>query len=61
MKIITKKFLAAVTAAVMTASAFGMPVCAADGTSAKLSGWVSEDGTSRRYNDGVPYTGWLKN
>ncbi len=27
----------------------------------EYSGWATLDGVSRRYIDGVPYTGWLKN
>ncbi|MDE6596828.1 MAG: hypothetical protein K2K44_12580 [Oscillospiraceae bacterium] len=27
----------------------------------KFSGWAETDGVSRRYIDGKPYTGWLKN
>lgn len=27
----------------------------------KYTGWAKRDGISRRYSDGIPYTGWLKN
>ena len=55
MKKITKRIIAAVAAAVMTISAAGISSYAD-----KANGWVKEDGISRRYNNGSPYTGWLK-
>ncbi len=27
----------------------------------KYSGWTKQDGVKRRYSEGLPYTGWLKN
>ena len=56
MKSITKKIIAVVAAAAMTITAAGLSVFAD-----KSEGWVKEDGISRRYHEGTPYTGWLKN
>ena len=56
MKNLAKKIIAAVAAAAMTITAAGLSVSAD-----KTNGWVKEDGISRRYNEGTPYTGWLKN
>ena len=56
MKKITKKIMAAVAAAAVTITAAGLAVFAD-----KAEGWIKEDGVSRRYHDGAPYTGGLKN
>ncbi|MCH5347694.1 MAG: hypothetical protein J1E40_00095 [Oscillospiraceae bacterium] len=56
MKGITKKIIAAAAAAAMTITAVGLSAYAD-----KTNGWVKEDGVSRRYSSGSPYTGWLKN
>ncbi|MCH5193002.1 MAG: hypothetical protein J1F11_03505 [Oscillospiraceae bacterium] len=60
MKGITKKIIAVIAAAAtiitaMTITAAGMAI-----TVKKAEGWVKEDGVSRRYHEGTPYTGWLK-
>ena len=55
MKKITKRIIAAVSAAVIAVSAAGISAFADN-----ANGWVKEDGVSRRYANGSPYTGWLK-
>ena len=55
MKKIAKKIIAACAAAVIAVSAAGISAFADNTT-----GWVKEDGVSRRYSSGSPYTGWLK-
>lgn len=62
MKSITKKIIAvAAAAAVAIATAMTITVSGLAVSSKKAEGWVKEDGVSRRYHEGVPYTGWLKN
>lgn len=71
-----KKTLSAIMAAAVIFGAVAMPVSAdklkiTDGVIykydddsnliGKYSGWAKTDGISRRYADGKPYTGWLKN
>lgn len=57
MKNFTKKIIAAVAAAAITITAVSVSAFAAKNVS---NGWVKEDGVSRRYHEGDPYTGWLK-
>ncbi len=71
-----KKTLSAIMAAAVIFSMAAIPVSAdklkvTDGVIYKydddsnligeFSGWAKTDGVSRRYADGKPYTGWLKN
>ena len=71
-----RKTLSAIIAAGMIFGTMAMPVSAdklkvTDGIICKydddsnligeFSGWATTDGVSRRYMDGKPYTGWLKN
>ena len=56
MKKITKKIIAAVIAAAVTVTAAAVSAFAD-----KTEGWIKEDGVARRYHEGAPYTGWLKN
>lgn len=58
MKNIAKKIIALAAAAALTITAVSLSAFA-DKTAKE--GWVKEDGISRRYNEGTPYTGWLKN
>ena len=61
MKSITKKIIAvAAAAAVAIATAMTITVSGLAVSVKKAEGWVKEDGISRRYHDGAPYTGWLK-
>ena len=64
MKKITKKVLAAMSAAamavsVMTTTAVSPSVYANFSADSLADGWVKEGDIERRYEDGFPYTGWL--
>ncbi|MCH5347696.1 MAG: hypothetical protein J1E40_00105, partial [Oscillospiraceae bacterium] len=59
MKKLAKKIFAALAAAVMAVTAVGSSVCADTADKAAFTGWIKEDKIQRRYQDGLPYTGWL--
>ncbi|MCH5193001.1 MAG: hypothetical protein J1F11_03500 [Oscillospiraceae bacterium] len=56
---LTKKVLAAIAASVMAVTAVSPSVYANVSYDTVLDGWVKTGDTQRRYENGVPYTGWL--